>query len=265
MFDEESDEELKRKINDGLKKEFEGDLPKYLDRYIHTLSVVKHLLDLAKELLNKIKQQLDIFQHQIQKNPDFYKTETFDDSYTNQMVVALYLRQILELMLSRFIGNNDIQLEDKLDSKNGRYKKIIEQLENINSDIIKILKLSGTTNEGDQTKFIFSKSAFWTKDNLIEVYDKLSFNYLHYSHELHENSRIIHSENMNDFFQKLYKICKDNYEYLLNIYGLIFSSLQNHFSFINIGSDTNEYIFSIKDFKIDILFPKSVVEYKRIK
>lgn len=96
-------------------------------RYKYTIKRIKYFLDYIKELLNKVQQELIIFEKQIQKT-GVYNDETFNDPYTDQIVIVLFLRQILELMLSRFIGNNNECLKDKIDKKNGRYKNLINQL-----------------------------------------------------------------------------------------------------------------------------------------
>lgn len=103
------------------------------------------------------------------------------------------------------------------------------------------------------------------KDNLIEVYDKLSYDYLHYSHELHENFKTLPINDMNDFFKKVYEKCNNSFQNLTFIYKSIYNSLENHASFINIGTNINEYIFEIENFDIKKYYPKSILKYKRVK
>lgn len=225
-------------------------LYEYLIKYHDSLEKIKILLEKSADSLERFEKKLNDLKTQIEKN--IFKPE-LPDFLIDKITSALYLRYVIEIVISLFVSNNKNNLKNNKKINTGRVIKVIDILyeeENIDIGIFK-----GEVNDNSITLYMHN---FWTREELIKNYNFLS-QQIHRFHELNENwTSSKYSSHLNlidNNYEANYKIFQE----LKNIGIIIYNTLYNHM----ISIENDKVIIEIKNMKIFTFYPDKLLKFSK--
>lgn len=240
-------EEFKKEITSII---YDDGLGIYLSKYVIALEDVKVLLEKSATYLEQFEEKLKHLKLVIDgDNTEF----DIEDPWIERITAALYLRYIIEILISVFVSNNWKKLKDNERINTGRISQIIEVLyENKELDI-GIFK--GVITNNSINLYIYK---FWTKDVLKKNYDFLG-EQIHHFHELNDDYITIEADSKLDFLKKAYEKTYKIFKKLKTIGSSIYNTLYNHM----ISVENDDVIVEIEGFKIKNFYPNKLLKFNK--
>lgn len=240
-------EEFKEEISKII---YEEGLIDYLIKYHDSLEKIKILLEKSSSSLEQFKEKLNSLKIETKKDDTKFKIPDF---LIDKITAALYLRYIIEIVISMFVGNNKNCLKDNVKINTGRIAKVIDVLyenDDIDVGIFKGIK------KVDYVDLYIHK--FWTKEKLKDNYDFLS-KQIHRFHELNDDWISSKYSSVLNLIDIDYETNNEIFNRLKSIYSTMYHTLYNHM----ISVENDKVIIEIKNMQIFTFYPDKILKFNK--